>query len=98
MGDSTADLEDKRDGFINNISKNIDINYFTRENRRNRMMTQSGRPLLDTAVQTLSFNSVPQVSAGLAYPGTLDGVMSGLDDITLDIRGGKLKGSSGAAR
>lgn len=92
VGDSTADLEDKRDGFINNISKNIDINYFTRENGEIWMMTQSGRPLLDTAVQELSFNAVPQVSAGLAYPATLDGVMSGLDDITLDIRGGKLKG------
>ncbi len=92
LGQSAPDLEDRRDMFLNDLAKEIDISYFKRSNGEIWIQTKNGQSLLDVSVHTLSFNNITQVTANLTYPLGLDGVMVDGNDITPDLTGGRLKG------
>jgi len=79
-GRSTADLEDQRDRKLDALSKELGINYFKRDNGEITITTAGGRTLLDGVAHKLSFIQVAQVTAGAAYPGSLNGVLvDGID-------------------
>lgn len=90
QGRSTADLEDKRDAEIKNVSQYMELSSYTIENNQIVLMTKRGETLVDHSAKQLSFNQTP-VSAGSYYPGggingiTIDGI-----DITNTNLGGKL--------
>lgn len=92
LGQSTADLEDRRDIMMDDLSREIDITYFTREGGDVWIMTRSGQALLDTRVHSVTFANVAQVGATQSYPGTLDGLMIDGTDVTAGLTGGRIKG------
>jgi flagellar hook-associated protein 1 len=90
---TTADLEDKRDGLLDKLSKELDINYFQRDNGEVWILTGAGRFLLDSSPHTLSFNGVSAINPSMTYAGgTLAGVQLDGVDITTELNGGRLKG------
>lgn len=92
LGQSAPDLEDRRDTFLNDLAKEIDISYFKRNNGEIWIQTKNGQALLDVAVHTLSFNNITQLTPNLSYPLGLDGVVVDGKDITPELTGGRLKG------
>jgi flagellar hook-associated protein 1 FlgK len=92
LGQSTADLEDLRDTFLNDLSKEIDISYFERQNGEIWIQTKGGQALLDVTVRAVSFNNVAQLNPQLAYPLGLDGIEIDGNDVTASLTGGRLKG------
>jgi len=98
MGQSTADLEDRRDVLLDRLSELIDIRYFKRDSGEIWITTNGGRPLLDTSLHTLSFTNSPAVNAGMTYEpppavSALSGVMlDGTIDITSEIGSGRIRG------
>ena len=90
---TSADLEDKRDGLLDKLSKELDINYFQRDNGEVWILTGAGRFLLDSSPHTLSFNGVSAINPSMTYAGgTLAGVQLDGVDITTELSGGRLKG------
>jgi flagellar hook-associated protein 1 FlgK len=67
-GQSTADLEDKRDAAVKELSKYLQVTTYTTGNDRLVVMTNLGQPLVDNAPHKLVFNSTT-LSAGSYYPG-----------------------------
>jgi flagellar hook-associated protein 1 FlgK len=92
LGQATPDLEDRRDQFLDELAKEIDISYYKRSNGEIWIQTKSGVALLDVDVHTVSFNNTPLVTPLLAYPGGLDGIVVDGQDITPSITGGRLHG------
>jgi flagellar hook-associated protein 1 FlgK len=92
LGQSTPDLEDRRDQFLNDLAKEIDISYYKRSNGEIWIQTKNGVALLDVSVHTVSFNSTPVITPLQSYPLGLDGVVVDGQDITPDITGGRLRG------
>ncbi len=79
-GQSTADLEDQQDRKLDELSKEIGINYYRRDNGQITITTESGRTLLDGVAHQLQFNASAQVTSIAAYPGSLNGVtIDGID-------------------
>ena len=91
--DGVADLEDKRDTALRNLSEKIDISYFTRDTGEIVIQTTNGIMLLDREPHKLTHNAVTQTSATSTYAGgaisgiTVDGI-----DITDQLQQGELKG------
>ncbi|MBI3453689.1 MAG: flagellar hook-associated protein FlgK, partial [Rhodospirillales bacterium] len=99
-GQSSADLEDKRDVLVDSLSKEIDISYFTRETGEIWIMTKSGRALLDTSVHTLQYSAKPAVDPSMRYvappgPSGFNGIVIDGVDVTGDIGGGRIAGYVG---
>lgn len=92
LGQSTPDLEDRRDQFLNDLAQEIDISYFKRSNGEIWIQTKNGTALLDVTVHSLSFNNTPLVTPLQSYPLGLDGIVVDGQDITPNITGGKLRG------
>jgi len=103
-GGSTADLEDQRADKIADLSSQIGVTTFSKNDGTVAVYTNSGLALLDGTVETLSFASTGAVSADTTYSGgTLSGVILGAiqekdgdpvadtgTDITSKITGGAL--------
>jgi flagellar hook-associated protein 1 FlgK len=92
LGQATPDLEDRRDQFLNDLAKEIDISYYKRSNGEIWIQTKAGAALLDVAVHTVSFNNTPVVTPLQTYPLGLDGVIVDGQDITTSISDGRLRG------
>lgn len=92
LGQATPDLEDRRDLFLDELAKEIDISYYERSNGEIWIQTKSGAALLDVAVHTVSFNNTPLITPLQSYPLGLDGIVVDGQDITPDISGGRLRG------
>ena len=93
LGQSTADLEDKRDLQLNTLAKNIDVTLFERNTGEVWILTTSGRQLLDGAPSQLSFNASSAINPAMTYgAGALGGIELAGTDITGDIGGGRLRG------
>jgi flagellar hook-associated protein 1 len=92
LGHSTPDLEDRRDQFLDDLSKEIDISYYKRSNGEIWIQTKTGAALLDVAVHPVSFNSTPVVTPLISYPGGLDGIVVDGQDLAPSITGGRLRG------
>lgn len=101
---STAELEDQRDLQINKVAKEIDISYFESENGEIWISTRAGKPLLDASFDpdspALTFTNSPVIQATTAYftPAAssvatgLYGLMIGSQDVTAELRGGRISG------
>jgi flagellar hook-associated protein 1 FlgK len=92
LGQSTPDLEDRRDQFLDDLSKEIDISYYKRSNGEIWIQTKTGAALLDVAVHPVSFNATPVVTPLISYPTGLDGIVVDGQDIAPSLTGGRLRG------
>ncbi len=91
--DGVADLEDKRDTALRNLSEKIDISYFTRDTGEIVIQTTGGITLLDRDPHKLTHSAVTQTSATSTYAGgAIGGIMVDGVDITNQLRQGELKG------
>ena len=66
MGKSVADLEDKRDLLVKDISQYIDIQTFVRESGALNIATNSGITLLSESRYKLSYNAQPSAASFIA--------------------------------
>ncbi len=90
---STADLDDRRDKLIADLSKIIDIRTFEQSNGQVLVLTKLGRPLLDNDPHQLSFNASSSISPAMSYAGgDLSGILLDGVDISSEIVGGKFRG------
>lgn len=92
LGQSTADLEDKRDGALKELAKNINVVPFERPNGDVWLLTADGRQLLDGKANKLTFNAMSAMNPSMTYGGGLSGVQLDGIDVTNEISGGKLAG------
>lgn len=91
--DGGADLEDKRDQALRELSQYLDISYFKRESGAIVIQTTSGVSLLDNDPHKLSHNGVTQTNPTTTYAnGGISGIYVDGKDITQSIKGGELKG------
>jgi flagellar hook-associated protein 1 FlgK len=92
LGQATPDLEDRRDVFLDELAKEIDISYYKRSNGEIWIQTKGGAALLDVAVHPVTFNNTPIVTPLQSYPLGLDGIEIDGQDITTSLSGGRLRG------
>lgn len=94
VGNAAPDLEDRRDTLLNDLSQEIDIQYFKRSSGEVVISTGNGRLLLDSQAKTLSHSDVTSMSAAVTLGNGLDGINFGPTgiDITQEITGGRLAG------
>ena len=87
-GQSTADLEDKRNSALQDLSSLMNVSYFTNTNGDLQVFTASGQALVDTMAHKVSYTASNNVSASTSFsPITVNGV-----DITSQITSGKVGG------
>lgn len=90
----TADLEDKRDTALTDLSKLVDIQYYKRNDGGVTIYTNSGEMLLDNKAQHLSYSAANSTdtwmtaAGGQFNPITLEG---GSQNLGPEIQGGKLR-------
>lgn len=90
---AVSDLQDKRDVQLNALAQLIDISYYERESGAISVFTTSGATLVDAEPNYLSHTALSSVQAwDSAGAGDFDTITSAGQDITADIRSGKLKG------
>lgn len=93
LGRATGDLEDSRDRAIAKVAETLDIGTFTRENGRIVLFGASGRTLVDISAATAAYTPVSSLSAAITYPSAgIGGITINGNDITTEIKSGKLKG------
>ncbi len=95
-GRSNVTLLDQRDELVKELSRDMEITYFTRGDSVMIVQTATGRLLADTTAQSLSFTDAP-LNFDSVHPGTFDGSirLSGTTvpfDITQENIGGRLGG------
>ncbi|SDH85668.1 flagellar hook-associated protein FlgK [Roseospirillum parvum] len=91
-GKDVTDLLDKRDLQLNELSKMLDIQYFTRETGAVTIYTKSGATLLDNQAVNVSHVSLTSVAATNSHGGgDFTAFSVGGVDITEDVRTGKVK-------
>lgn len=93
-GNSTSDLEDKRNQALQDLASKMDVSYFTNSSGQMQVYTSSGQVLLDSSVHKLSYQTASSVSASSVY-GTssgLSGIMVDGKDITAQIKSGSIAG------
>lgn len=91
--DGKADLLDKRDEALRELSGYIDISYFKRETGALVIQTTSGTTLLDNEPHKLSHSALTQASPTISYAsGGINGIYVDGKDITNSIKDGELKG------
>lgn len=91
-GRGTADLEDKRDVALNKLSELIDVNYYQRENGAVNVFTKAGVSLVDNEARELDHGAVTSANAWDSHAaGDFSGISVDGQDITNDIRSGKVK-------
>jgi flagellar hook-associated protein 1 FlgK len=85
-----GDLEDQRDLALSRISEQMEITTFGRENGEITVFTRTGRTLLDGTPQYLAHTAATALQAATTYPGAIDGIDLGGNDITNDFRSGRI--------
>lgn len=95
-GNPTADLEDKRNQALQDLSSLMDVSYFTNSSGQMQIYTTSGQVLLDSSVHKLSYQTASSVSASTSYSASsssgLSGIMVDGTDITGQIKSGSIAG------
>lgn len=92
-GQSTADLEDKRQVALQSLAKDMDVSSYTDSTGAMRVYTASGQSLLDETgnVHHLSHTAASSVSSSITYAsGGFDGITLDNADITNQISSGTL--------
>lgn len=97
VGRGTADVEDQRDRALDQLSGLIDIRVFSRGGGDVAVFTASGRALVDNGAAPVRHPGVAVIDAFSTYEaGNFAAITVGsgatAQDITTDIRGGKLAG------
>lgn len=97
VGRDTTDLRDQRDMALDDLSKLIDIQYFQKSDGDVVVFTKGGRTLVDNVPATITHSSASSISATTTHgSGDISGIYIGAqiagNDITNEIRNGKLKG------
>lgn len=92
-----TDLRDQRDQALDELSSLIDIRYYYRSDGDAVVFTEGGRTLVDNSAATLSHNQASALSPTSNHSeGDINGLYVGAatadNDITTEIRNGKLKG------
>ena len=92
-----TDLRDQRDQVLDELSSLIDIRYYYRSDGDAVVFTEGGRTLVDNSAATMTHLQASAISATMNHSeGDLNGIYVGIvsaeNDITTEIRGGKLKG------
>ncbi|MEQ8813754.1 MAG: flagellar hook-associated protein FlgK [Thalassobaculum sp.] len=93
LGESTADLEDQRDVWIQKLSEQMDIKSFERPDGRIAILTGDSQFLLDQEAVTLTFTASNVVAAGSAVNDVLldNGFLTPFA-VTSSFSGGTLSG------
>ncbi len=89
---SIAEYEDARILELQNLSAEIDIQYFFTSDNRLQIYTGSGQALLLSDPQPLTYTVTNQVSGATLYPADFSPISLNGVDITTSIRSGKLAG------
>jgi len=97
VGRDVSDLKDQRDQAVDELSTLADIRYFFRSDGDIIVFTSAGRTLVDNQPAELSHDAAASVTPTTTHAeGDFDGLFIGEEisgnDITNEIRGGKLKG------
>jgi len=93
VGQSTADLEDERDRWVNELSEEMNIRTFKRDNGTIAILTGASDFLLDQSAATVSFTPTNTVAPDTALNGVqLDDGFNAPFAITANISDGKLGG------
>ena len=92
-----TDLRDQRDSALDELSSLIDIRYYYRSDGDAVVFTEGGRTLVDNSATTITHLQASAVNATTNHSeGDLNGIFIGTsspeNDITTEIRNGKLKG------
>jgi flagellar hook-associated protein 1 FlgK len=93
-GKSAADLEDKRDMAVAQVSKYIEVTTVTDSNNKMVVMTKQGQPLVDGDAKLLFFTKSNQ-DANTYYPDSADGLHIGYATGT-EVPQGQIGGELGA--
>ncbi|NQU60543.1 MAG: flagellar hook-associated protein FlgK [Rhodospirillales bacterium] len=96
-GRDVTDLKDQRDQEIDNLAQLVDIRYFFRSDGDAVVFTSGGRTLVDTLPPTITHTTASSLDststhAGGEIAGIFVGATTANNDITNELRGGKLKG------
>lgn len=90
---SKADLLDKRDIQLTALSQLVDITYYERESGAVSVFTTAGTTLVDSQPNYLSHTALSSVQPwDSSGAGDFDGITVAGQDITKELRSGKLKG------
>ena len=92
-----TDLRDQRDQAIDELSEYMDIRYFFRSDGDVVVFTSAGRTLVDNVPFTLTHNAASSMAPSTTHAeGDIAGLYLGTtiaaNDITNEIKGGKIKG------
>lgn len=91
-GRSPADLQDKRDLALNQLSELMDVSYYERETGAMVVFTASGASLIDNDAQQLSHTAVSSSQPWDSHAGNrFTAISLGQTDITNDVRSGRIK-------
>ena len=94
----TSDLRDQRDSALDKLSQFVDIRYFFRGDGDVVVFTSGGRTLVENIVQPVTHNPASSTTSNITHAGgDFGGIFVGsstlaANDITTEIRSGKLKG------
>ncbi|MGY4311035.1 flagellar hook-associated protein FlgK [Bradyrhizobium sp. JR3.5] len=93
-GQSTADLEDQRNGALQDLASQMNVSYFTTSSGDLQVYTGSGQALVDSTAHPLSYTALPNVTASTTYSAGSSSGFSGITvngvDITSQISSGKV--------
>ncbi|UGY04599.1 flagellar hook-associated protein FlgK [Bradyrhizobium quebecense] len=93
-GQSTADLEDQRNGALQDLASQMNVSYFTTSSGDLQVYTGSGQALVDSTAHPLSYTALPSVTASTTYSAGSSSSFSGITvngvDITSQISSGKV--------
>lgn len=93
VGQSTADLEDQRDVWVEQLSEEMDVQTFRRPDGQLAVLSSSSQFLLDQQPVTVNFTPAGTVAPDLALGAvTVTNAFGGTVDITASITQGKLGG------
>ncbi|MGO1117862.1 flagellar hook-associated protein FlgK [Rhodovibrionaceae bacterium A322] len=91
QGLDTADLADKRDTAIADLSEHMDISYYTRSTGEVVIFTKDGLQLADTTATPLTHSAATAMGAGISYAGgQIDGIELRGRDITSQFESGSI--------
>lgn len=95
-GQSTADLEDKRNTAVLDVASKMNVSYFVSSSGDMQVYTTSGQGLVDSSAHKLSYTAASSVTASTTYSATSSSGLSGITvngvDVTSQITSGKIGG------
>lgn len=88
----TAEMVDQRLYLLENLAKDIDIQYYFDSSNRVQVYTQGGQALVTSEARTIDFSAASSINSTTLYPGGFSPIMVNGVDITLTQNSGTLGG------